>query len=318
MPEGDTIHRAARALHQALAGNTVTRFETMLPALARVDFDAPLRGRQIESVEARGKWCLMHFSCDLVLATHMRMHGSWHLYRPGECWRQPRRDMRVLIETEAYVAVAFRVPVAEFHSACSLARHPAIEALGPDLLAPDFDLAAAVRKLRSSAAPEVASALLDQRAMAGVGNVFKSEILFLCATSPFAAISSLTDAELERLVITARKLLASNARAPEGPRDEFYSGSRRTTGMMNPRARLWVYDRAGKPCRKCGTAIQVARHGPGARATYWCPICQKKAEAGSSAPDSHQPVAEIELARRKGGLFSAPPQRRAHGTYRKC
>jgi endonuclease VIII len=285
MPEGDTIHRAARTLHRALAGKTVTRFETVLPALARVDFDAPLRGRRIESVEARGKWCLMHFSCDLVLATHMRMHGSWHLYRPGECWRQPRRDMRVLIETEAYVAVAFRVPVAEFHSACSLARHPAIEALGPDLLAPDFDLAAAVRKLRSSAAPEVASALLDQRVMAGAGNVFKSEILFLCATSPFAAISSLTDAELERLVITARKLLASNARAPERSRDAFYSGSRRTTGMMNPRARLWVYDRAGKPCRKCGTAIQVARHGPGARATYWCPICQKKAEAGKRAAE---------------------------------
>jgi endonuclease-8 len=212
MPEGDTIHRAARALHQALAGTTITRFETVLPALARVDFDAPLRGRRIESVQARGKWCLMHFSCDLVLATHMRMHGSWHLYRPGECWRQPRRDMRVLIETETYVAVAFRVPVAEFHNARSLARHPAIEALGPDLLAPDFDLAAAVRKLRASAAPEIASALLDQRVMAGAGNVFKSEILFLCATSPFAAINSLADAELERLVITARKLLASNAR----------------------------------------------------------------------------------------------------------
>ena len=274
MPEGDTIHRAARTLHQALAGKMIIRFDTVLPALARVDFDTPLRGRRIENIEARGKWCLMHFSGDLVLATHMRMHGSWHLYRPGERWRQPRRDMRLLFETDSFVAVAFNVPVAEFHDARSLARHPEIMSLGPDLLAADFDQAAAVLRFRSSTAPDVASALLDQRVMAGVGNVFKSEILFLCGTSPFAAIASITDAGLECLVSTARKLLASNARAPEGPRDAFYFRSRRTTGMMNPRARLWVYDRAGKPCRKCGTAIRFARQGTAARATYWCPECQ--------------------------------------------
>src|SRR5690242_17440973 len=125
MPEGDTIYRTARALHIALAGHTVTRFETVLPGLARTDLDAPLSGRRIERSEARGKWCLMYFSGDLVLATHMRMHGSWHLYRTGEHWRLPHRDMRLLIETERYAAVAFNVPVAEFHSAHSLARHPA-------------------------------------------------------------------------------------------------------------------------------------------------------------------------------------------------
>src|SRR5512134_4052928 len=120
MPEGDTIHRAARTLHMALAGKTVVRFETVLPQLARVDEDAPLAGRMIERVEASGKNLLMHFSGDLHLHTHMRMHGSWHIYRPGERWRMPRRAMRVVIETAEWVAVAFNVPVAEFHDAGSL------------------------------------------------------------------------------------------------------------------------------------------------------------------------------------------------------
>ena len=274
MPEGDTIHRAARTLHMALAGCTITRFETALPALARIDFDTPLRGRAVQSVESRGKWCLMRFSGDLVLVTHMRMHGSWHLYRPGAPWRQARPDMRVLIATPDYEAVAFNVPVAEFHTERSLGRHPVLKALGPDLIASQFDQGAAVQKLRASAAPDIASALLDQRVMAGVGNVFKSEILFLCAINPFAAVSSLTGAQLERLVTTARKLVALNARLPTQPHDAFYPGSRRTTGMMSPRARLWVYDRAGKPCRRCGTPIRVVRQGLDARGTYWCPSCQ--------------------------------------------
>lgn len=274
MPEGDTIYRAARTLHQALAGKTITRFETVLTTLSEVHFSAPVRGRKIEAVEARGKWCLMRFSGDLVLLSHMRMHGSWHLYRPGERWRQPRHAMRALIETDDYVAVAFNVPVAEFHNSRSLARHRALKSLGPDLLATDFDQAEAVRQLRASAAPDIASALLDQRVMAGVGNVFKSEILFLRGVSPFAPLTSLTGAELERIAATARELLAANAREPKRVQDPFYSASRRTAAMMNPRARLWVYGRGGKPCRKCGAAIRFARQSADARTTYWCPVCQ--------------------------------------------
>lgn len=282
MPEGDTIYRAARTMHAALAGRTITRFETVLPELARVDYDAPLRGRQVESVSARGKWCLMRFSGDLVLATHMRMHGSWHLYRPGEKWRRSRRDLRLLIETADWVAVAFNVPVVEFHSARSLERHPAIKSLGPDLLRSEFDVAEAVRRLRASSAPDIASALLDQQVMAGMGNVFKSEVLFVCGVNPFAAVQELSDSQLEQLTAAAQKLLSSNARPPDGSRDAFYSASRRTTGMMNPRARLWVYDRAGKPCRKCGAPIRCARQGPGARGTYWCPECQERRVVRSS------------------------------------
>src|SRR4029453_19105859 len=138
MPEGDTIFRAARTLHRALAGKTVVRFRTVLTQLERVDIDTPLAGRTIERVEARGKHLLIHFSGDLVLRTHMRMHGSWHIYRPGERWQRPRHQMRIVIETGVIDAVAFDVPVAEFATSAELARTPALRDLGPDVLASDF------------------------------------------------------------------------------------------------------------------------------------------------------------------------------------
>ena len=139
MPEGDTIFRAARTLHKALAGKKVTRFDSVLPHLCRVDVDAPIRGRTVESVSAAGKWNLIRFSGDLILVTHMRMSGSWHIYRPGERWRKRSTHMRIVIETQDFVAVAFDVPVAEFHTERSLARHRHITRLGPDPLGEDFD-----------------------------------------------------------------------------------------------------------------------------------------------------------------------------------
>ena len=141
MPEGDTIFRSARALHRALAGRTITRFETAYAHLASVNDDKKVAGRTVERVEARGKWLLMHFSGDLILVTHMRMNGSWHLYQTGEKWRRPRKDMRVVIETVDWSAVGFTVPIAEFHSAASLLRKTMISTLGPDLLKQDFDFA---------------------------------------------------------------------------------------------------------------------------------------------------------------------------------
>src|SRR3954451_25438059 len=140
MPEGDTIFRAARTLHRSLAGKVVTRFETQLPKLERVDYDTPLAGRIVESVEASGKWLSMHFSGDLILLTHMLMSGSWHIYRPGEAWQRGRHQMRIAIHTSDFVAVAFQVPVAEFHTAESLRRHRSVTHLGPDVLSADFDL----------------------------------------------------------------------------------------------------------------------------------------------------------------------------------
>ena len=134
MPEGDTIFRAARTLHRALAGQVVTLFETQLPQLSRVDYDTPLAGRTVERVEAAGKWMRIYFSGDLILLTHMLMSGSWHIYRPGETWQRGRSQMRVAVHTKDFVAVGFQVPIAEFHTAASLERHRSVQRLGQDVL----------------------------------------------------------------------------------------------------------------------------------------------------------------------------------------
>ena len=185
MPEGDTIFRAARTLNRALAGRAVIRFETPLPALMRVDDDHPIAGRLVESVASVGKHLLMRFSGDLVLRTHMRMNGSWHIYKQGEAWRRPRRDVRVLIETDPYVAVGFSIPVAEFLTAAELGRQKALTSLGPDLLGPAFDAGEAVRRMRAQAGIPIAEVILNQRVLCGIGNVFKSEILFEAKVHPF-------------------------------------------------------------------------------------------------------------------------------------
>jgi endonuclease-8 len=283
LPEGDTIYRAARTLHRALAGRSVIRFESVFPRLTRIDTDAPIRGRTIDRVEARGKHLLIWFSGDLVLRTHMRMNGSWHIYRPGERWRRPHHDMRIVIETGVIDAVAFNVPVAELCTAAELARTPALHALGPDPLGPDFDAAEAVRRLESRPEMEVAEALLDQSAIAGIGNIYKSETLFVAGVHPFAAVGELSHETLDRIVSVAAKLMKANVAdtAPGGI--VTYSGFRRTTGRADPSARLWVYGRAGQPCRRCGTPIRRRKQGPHARGTYWCERCQPRRERDADA-----------------------------------
>jgi len=272
MPEGDTIFRTARTLHRALAGRIVTRFESPLPALARIDADRPLAGRTIESVVSRGKHLLMSFSGDLVLHTHMRMNGSWHLYRPDDRWRRPHRDMRVLVATAHAVAVGFNVPVAEFLTTRQLARHPRIQALGPDVLDEAFDCAAARDRLRAQHSVAIADALLDQRVISGVGNVFKSEILFAARVYPFTPVANVEDAAIDRILTIALKQMRANA-APDARRFGA-TGGRRTTGSLHPDKGLWVYGRSGLPCRRCGATILARKTGSDARLTYWCPRCQ--------------------------------------------
>ena len=266
MPEGDTIHRAATTLHRALAGKTVTRFESVFPALVRVHADAPLTGRRIEGVSAAGKHLLIRFAGDLVLRTHMRMNGSWHIYRPYERWRRRRADMRIVIATADFVAVAFTVPVAEFHTERSLARH--LGTLGPDLLAPDLDVEEAVRRMRRHPDEAVGTVMIDQRVMAGAGNIFRCETLFACGVDPFTPVRSLSDQHLHAIVATARELLSRNTIAARAQR---LSGAR--VGAARG-AGLAVYGRAGAPCRVCGTPIAYRKAGPEARSTYWCPRCQ--------------------------------------------
>src|SRR5262245_53989832 len=272
MPEGDSIFRVARALHQALAGRSVTRFESMIPALNRVNEDRPIAGRQIRRVTARGKHILMEFSDDLVLHTHMRMNGSWHLYKPGESWHRPRRDMRLVVETETRVAVGFNIPVAEFLTERDLPRHRVLQALGPDLLDSGFDPVEVHRRMALRPRDTIANVLLDQRVMAGVGNVLRSEILFLARVQPFTTVGELSERERRRVIDQARALLAANIL----PRSQTLGPAvgRRTTRSMDPTANLWVYGRGGRPCRECGTPINVRKIGFDARPIYWCPACQ--------------------------------------------
>jgi endonuclease VIII len=277
MPEGDTIFRAARTLQRALGGRVVTAFSSVYPALTRVDEDAGLVGRTIDRVESRGKHLLIWFSGDLVLRTHMRMSGSWHLYRPGEPWRRSADDMRVLIGTDTFVAVGFNIPIAEFETRRTLERVENLGALGPDLLADEFDVSAAIRRVRSVPANTIAEALLNQRAVAGIGNIFKSETLFLCRLDPFVPPCRLSDHELERLLGTARRIMRANVTAASPDQIVTYNRLRRSTQRSNASERLWVYRRAGRPCRTCGTPIAVRKHGLDARSTYWCPKCQGRA-----------------------------------------
>src|SRR5580693_2466969 len=232
MPEGDTIYRAARALQRAIGGKVVTRFETGLAKLARVNDDTPLVGRTVERVESRGKWCLIYFSGDLILVTHMLMSGSWHLYRVGERWRMGRDKMRVVIRTEDWEAVGFNIPVAEFHTERSLTRSSQVPKLGPDILSDEFTVESGVARLaaygRESPDAEIAVVLLNQRVMAGLGNVYKSEVAFAAGVNPFRAMRTITRREMELMVDFAQRYMKENVADGHGG-IVTHTGSRRTT-----------------------------------------------------------------------------------------
>lgn len=274
MPEGDTIFRAARTLDRALAGQVVTKFETGFAQLARVDDDSPIAGRTVETVTSHGKWLHMNFSGDLILLTHMLMNGSWHIYRPGEAWQRGRHQMRVAVHTAPFIAVAFQIQIAEFHTPHSLSRRKQVSILGPDVLAPTFDPKDAAARLASRPDLEVGLALLTQSILAGIGNVYKSEICFASGVNPFRLMATLSGAERDALVSNARKFMLANIADGAGDRIVTYTGMRRTTGRADPTNRLWVYRRAGEPCRRCGSAIQQLKQGLDARVTFWCPQCQ--------------------------------------------
>jgi endonuclease-8 len=278
MPEGDTIYRAARALHKALGGKVVTAFETGLANLASVADDKPLIGRIVEKVEARGKWCLIYLSSDLILVTHMLMSGSWHIYRTGEKWWMGRSRMRVAITCGDYQAVAFNVPIAEFHTSRSLERSSQIPKLGPDILAADFTTLSAVDALKRYAIShpdaELAVVLLNQRVLAGLGNVYKSEVAFAAGVNPFRKMHTITTSEMEKIATIAQRYMQTNVVNGAGDGIVTYSGNRRTTRAMNQADRVWVYRRRGQECRRCGTIINMRKQGEQARSTYWCPSCQ--------------------------------------------
>jgi endonuclease-8 len=306
MPEGDTIYRAARALQKALGGKVVTAFDTGLAPLASVHDNTPVTGRTVEKVEARGKWCLLFFSGDLILVTHMLMSGSWHIYRTGEKWWMGRNRMRAAITCGDFQAVAFNVPIAEFHTARSLERSSQVPKLGPDILADGFSIEDGVQALRARAAShpgdEVAVALLNQRVMAGLGNVYKSEVAFAAGVNPFRQMNTLTETEMVVMVEASEKYMKANVLDGSGDGIVTYSGNRRTTHSMDRSDRLWVYGRQGQECRRCGASVMMRKQGEQVRSTYWCPGCQPWIAAegqGSEAPVGRQ--LKLIGARRKVG-----------------
>ena len=279
MPEGDTIFRAATALRKALAGARVVAMES---AVLRGPY--PL-GERIEAVEARGKNLVLRFEKGRALRTHMMMKGSWHLYREGEPFQRPAWQARLLLRADnGFLAVLFGAREEPALPATGGARRRGalivewldgreapLMRLGPDATSDDFDAASALARLRSRADLAIGEALLDQGALAGVGNVIKSEALFRCRANPFAPVAALSDEQLRRLIDDCHALLIRNRTA--GPR---------TTRDALDGGRLWVYGRSGKPCRVCGTPIRMRRQGAAARSSYFCPGCQQVPGAGGS------------------------------------
>jgi endonuclease VIII len=300
MPEGDTLARIAVALRPYLAGRVVTGARARLPG-PQVSL---IVGQKIDAVDAAGKNLLIKFDGGLELRTHLGLHGSWHRYRPGETWRRPPSRAALVIEVPGAVAVCFDAPVVELFERRAEVVHPTISMLGPDLLDDDFDLDEAVRRLqdKSRAETEIGEAILDQRAVAGVGNVYKSEVLFIEKVNPFEKVGKLDTATLERILTTARALLQANARS-DAPAGRTTTVDPKTGKKLAP-SRLWVYDRAGRPCHRCGTIIRSDSQGAELpRVTYWCasvecqaPAAEKKA-AASNGPGSKKSAAKSKASR---------------------
>jgi endonuclease-8 len=275
MPEGDTIFRTARALGRALTGKMVTGFRSTYPLLTRFNDDTSLVGQTVEQVESRGKWLLIHLSGGATLATHMLMSGSWHIYRQGERWQQPRGNMRILLENREYVAVGFHVPVAKILKPQELARATRIPPPAIDVLNENFDPGEVSRRLLACVDEEVGDVLLHQEVMAGVGNVFKSEVCFVTGVNPFSKVASLEQTTLTSLIAASHRLVTANVLEDSGDTIVTYRGrKRRTTHEADPGASLWVYGRAGEPCRRCGERIRRRIQGSDARVTFWCARCQ--------------------------------------------
>ena len=256
MPEGDTVWLAGKRLHEALAGDVLLRSDFRVPQLATAD----LSGRSVLEVVPRGKHLLTRLSGGLSLHTHFRMDGSWHLYRPGDRWTGgPDWQVRAVLETASWQAVGYRLPVVELLDTAD--EDAVVGHLGPDLLGPDWDLDEAVRRLRAQPDAQIGLALLDQRNLAGLGNLYRCELLFLRGLTPWLRVAEVPD--LPALVDRGRRLMLAN-------RDRWEQS---TTGSLRPHELHWVFERSGRPCRRCGTRIAAAEQGdpPYARLTYWCP-----------------------------------------------
>ena len=261
MPEGDAVWRTARRLDGALRGRTLVRTDFRVPQLATAD----LAGETVHEVTSRGKHLFARIG-DVALHTRLGMDGSWRTSDAGARWSRPAHEARVVLATERVQAVGFLLPTVEL---LSLEQADAVRArLGPDLLDPAFDAVEARRRLDAERGRNLGEALLDQSNLAGVGNIFRNEILYVRGLHPDTTVAD--DPDLSRTISTARRMLLVNRDFPAIV----------TTGVDRRGQRTWVYGRGGEPCRRCGTRIErrtpvvTQTHGVEERVTYWCPHCQ--------------------------------------------
>ncbi|HEV7934719.1 MAG TPA: DNA-formamidopyrimidine glycosylase family protein [Actinomadura sp.] len=253
MPEGDIVWLTARRLHTALAGRPLTRSDFRVPGLATTD----LRGREVREALSRGKHLLIRVEGGLTVHTHLLMEGSWRIRRTAA---PPPRDhrIRLALANAEWRALGYSLGVVELFRTTE--EHRAVGHLGPDLLGPDWDLAEAVRRLRERPDRAIGEALLDQRALAGIGNLYKCELLFLRGLWPWTPVGDVPD--LEGLTALAQRMLEANRAR----------WSQSTTGSLGGGAAVYVHGRRGAPCRRCGTPVRKVHQGE--RVTYWCPSCQ--------------------------------------------
>lgn len=263
MPEGDTIHRAAASLRAGLDGEPIVSFEARrLRGGSIADRAAPpVAGERVRRVGARGKHLLIGFEGGTTLHTHLRMQGSWHLYRAGERWRRAPGSVVARVAVPDVEAICFSAPVVELLTDAELDRHPTLSALGPDLCEADPDLDEVLRRLEGlDPGLEVGDALLDQTVAGGIGNVYRAEVAWACEIDPRRALGTVEPALRRMLWSTASRLLRSNL------------GTLRRATVPNG---LAVYDRAGRPCPRCAASIVTRRTGAHARSVWWCPGCQR-------------------------------------------
>jgi endonuclease VIII len=268
VPEGDSLYLYAERLRKVLLGRTIKAARAHGPgAVPQVE---RIIGAACTGVRAQGKNVLISFDNELALRSHLRMYGSWDVYAPGERWRRSRRDARLVLEVEGAVVVNFNAPVIELLPERDLEAHRPISNLGPDLLAEEFDVDGVVQTYRDPALAElsIGDAIMEQRVMAGVGNIWKHETLFRCGINPWLTVADLSDGQLRQMVETARSLLRQAAGMDGG------SG----------RPRMYSYAKFGQACQRCFTRLRRARQGRDLRYTTWCPKCQPGSNPLSAEP----------------------------------
>jgi endonuclease-8 len=259
MPEGDTIFRTATTLRTAMEGGVIDT--------ARIrdrQFECErIIGSAVTAIEARGKHLLMHLSVRQIIHSHMGMTGSWHVYHPGQPWRKPSHYAAFELSINNLEVICFSPRLLELLTADQLRRHPHLQRLGPDLLGREFDMPTALARFRAHNSLPLGEAVMNQTLVCGIGNIYKSEILFLMAFDPFTPVERFSDDELTAMLQKARYLLRRNSGGPN-----------RMTRFGSDAGRLWVYGKSGRPCPKCGTIIELRRQGDAGRTTCWCPQCQ--------------------------------------------